>query len=446
MLFFFQLLYTSSSTPAKPSTVDFDAVVNDSKPIFQGINFNETENDNSSILNETETYDENHEIMIITTDDVTTVTPDSGEVKAKSIAIFGQKPRVIKTANDKHRDIKTENVRTDNIKMINLSMTINHINQSTTHTTDIVSQSQHISDNATSIQTDLTIKSHLATERATSTSLDKLLSFDKEINTQPLSKTIDPDMRYVPRFQIKMNNEIDDTDHTMQNSVLQAVRYKRDIETINDPRVQYAPVDLAFRAQISDAQVVPPKPKFNRPIATRTTLKYLQKSKFDKIHKNIKGLKRPELNKKVKVSKKFNNFIKRSRPSMIKNITSIEKSQKYLQQLYLDMKSPTEVTKTKSNHHYDKSWLRVKRDLPESTTENVATIEEPKDTPNLKVTTSSVIEQTVPNTVLNNLNKVLSKNLNEAVHEVFDELNMTALTPPDNKLPGSDLLFKIPSK
>lgn len=439
------MLYTLSPTFAKLSTVDFDDVINKSKPIFQGINFNQTESDNSSILDQIETYDEKDEIIIMTTEDIPTITPDSLEVIAKSRAIFRRKSSVVNHV--------TNNVRPDNINMVNLSMTIKPIKQTTTLTTNIVSQPQHMSNSTTSVQTDRTIKSHLATGGATSKSLAKLLSFKKGMNINPLNITIDPDTIYVPRFHIKMNNEIDKTDHNVHNNVFKAVRFKRDIKTISIPGVQYAPVNIAFRRQVSDAQVVSPMPKFSLsygPVATRTIFKYYPISKVDPKQKKAIKFKLENYNKKLKISEKFNNVLKKNLNSTTENMTTIGKPQNYLKKLYLDvidLKEPPEVTKTKSDQHDgEKKVRRVKRDLPEVTTESVASIEEPKEITILNVTPKSVTEQTVPNIVIENLNNILTKNLTETVNEVFNEFNMTVLTPTNHKFPGPELLFKVPSK
>lgn len=411
-------------------------------PIFQGINFNETENDNSSILNPTEIDDEIPEITIITAEDITTVTPDSVEVRAKSKAIFRPKPRVVKNVTDK--------VTSDNKQIVNLSATINYINQTST---DVVSQPQNLSDSRTSVQTDRNIKSHLATKGVNSKPLAEFVSFEKGINILPLNKTITSDKIYAPRFHIKLHNEIDKMDHNIHNRVLKAIRFKRDIKTLSVPQVQYAPVDISFRAQVSDSQViVPPKPKLSRSfgiVATRTTTIQPEVSNIDTKLISEKELKWSNLNKKFKMSKKVNNIGKRDQNIITtENVTTIGISQNFFKNLFLDLidlKSSLGVTVTNGNQHNgEQEKLRVKRDIPESTTANIVTIEEPKDITNL--TTNSVIEQTVPNTILENLNSTLTKNLSEAVHEVFSELNMTALTPPDNKFPGSDMLFKIPSK
>lgn len=430
------MLYTSNTSFAKLSTIDFDDVANKSKPIFQGINFNQTENDNTSIVNDTENYDENHELMIITTEDVTTVTPDSGEVKAKS------KAKVVKNI--------INNVRPDNIKMVNLSTTMKHINQTTS---DTVSQPKLMPDSKTSVQTDHTIKSHAGTEEATSKSLAKHQSFKEGINTHTQNKAIDSHTIYVPRFHIKMNNEIDKTDYNMHHNVLKAVRFKRDIKTLSVPHVQYAPVDIAFRAQASNAKIVPPKPKYSRsysPVATRTTLKHSQVSNIDTKQKNAMEFKWTTFNKKLKMSKKFRKVKKKNIDITTENIRTIGKSQNFFRKLYLeviDLESPNKVTTTKSHQQeIEKKWLRVKRDLPEDTTKNVVTIEKPKENTNSKVTPSSSIEQIITNTVLDNLNNTLTKNLNEAVHKVLIELNISTLTYPDNKFPDSNLLFKVPSK
>lgn len=410
-------------------------------PIFQGINFNETENDNSNILNLTEIDDDIHETTIITAEDITTVTPDSEEVRAKSKAIFRPKPRVVKNV--------TNNVTSDNIQIVNLNTTTKYTNQTAT---DVVSQPQYLSDSTTLIQTDRNIKSYLATEGTNPKSLAEFLSFEKGFNILPLNKTITSDTIYVPRFHIKLNNEIDKLDHNTRNRVLKAIRYKRDIKSLRVPQVQYAPVDISFRAQHSNEKVVPPKPKLSRSfgvVATRTTIKQSEVSNTDTKQIIEKELKWSNLNKKFKMSKKVNNIGKNNQ-NITENVTTNGISQNLLKTLYLDvidLKSSTGVTVTNSNQHNgEQEWLRVKRDIPESTTVNVVTIEEPKEITNLNVTTNTVIEQTVPNTILENLNSTLTKNLSEAVHEVFNELNMTALTPPDNKLPGSDMLFKIPSK
>lgn len=406
--------------------------MNKSMPIFQGINFNETENDNSGTLNETVTDDESHVIMT-EAEDVTTVIPDEEEVKVNSKAIFRRKPRVIKTV--------TNNVTLDNIRTVNLSVGIKHINQITT---DVVSQPRYLSEGTTSVQTDHTIKSHLVTEGTTSKSLPKLLLFGKGINIQPRNQTIDSDRIYVPTFDIKISNETDKTDHKARNHALEAVRFKTDIKTISVPHLHYVPVDIAFRAQLSHSEVIPPKLKLNRlygPIATRTTLIPSQISNTDTKQNNAMKLKWENLNKKIKFPKKVKNTLKKNRNINTENVTTIGNSQNFLKNIYLDVidfKNSTESTITKSNKYDDKKkGLRVKRNIPESTTEKVVTIEGQKETTNLNVTRNSFIR---------NLNNILSKNLSVAVHEVFDELNMIALTPPDNKFPGSNLLFKIPSK
>lgn len=382
--------------------------------------------------------------MTIAIEDVTTVTPDSEEVRAKSKVIFLRKTSVVNQV--------TDNIKSNDRKIVNSTVTSTYTNKTTT---DIVSQSQRVSDSTTTVQTNHTIKPHFATEGATYKSLHKLLSFKKRINRYPPNKTIGLDTIPVPRFHIKMNNEIEETDHNMHNSVPKAVRFKRNIKTLSVPQLQYAPVDIAFRAHISDSDVVPPKPKFSRahgPVATRTTLRHLHIHKNDTSQKNAKHFEWQNFNKKLRMSKKFTNRPKKNRNFTVENKTIIWKSQNFFRKLYLDvtdLPSPTEVTKTKSKEHDgEKTRPRVKRDLPEGTTEysSLATIEEPRDIAKLYITPNGIIEQTVPNTVLENLNYILTNNLSKVVHEVFHELNMTPVTPPDNKLLGSDLLFKVPSK
>lgn len=380
--------------------------------------------------------------MFKATEDISTVTPDSQEVRAKSKIIFLRKT----TVNEQG----TGDIKPENFKIINSSLIFKYINEPTT---EIVSQPQHVSDSTPSVQTNRTIKPDIAAVGATSKSLAKLLSFEKGISTYHLNKTIDPDAIYVPRFHIKMNNEIDKMDPIIHNSVLKAVRFKRDIKTISVPHVQYAPVDIAFRAQLTDVEVVPPKPKFSQyhgPVATRTPLKHLQMSKNDTLQKSARNYKWPNLKKKNKLSKKFTSIPKKNHSITIDNKTTFRKSQNFFKNLYLDvmdLENPTNVIKAKSKQlDGEKRLPRFKRDLPESITEYVAIIEEPKEITILNVTPNSIIEQTVPNTVLVNLNHILTKNLTGAVHDVLDELNLTTFTPPDDKFPGSDLLFKVPSK
>lgn len=360
---------------------------------------------------------------------MTTVTPDEEEVKVKSKPIFRPMPSAFETV--------TNNVTLNYFK-INLNMTIKDINQTTT---EAILLPQQLSDSTTSIQSDHSTKSHLVTEGATSKS--KFLLLRKGIKTHPLNKTINHDTIYVPRFHIKMSNDIDKMNHKVQNRAYTVIRFKRDIKTLSVPQ-QYAPVNIALKPQHSHSAVVPPKPQLNHsygPMATRTTSQQSQILNFDTKtkQKNALNLKWDNYNKKYKMPKKVN------------NITALKKSQNILKNIYLDvidLRSSTEMTITKSSQRdSEKQQLRVKRDLPESATQKTVTIEQPKKVTNSNVTLNSVsTEKTVFTVVLQKFNNIFTKNLSEAVHEVVDELKMIALTPPDNKFPGSDLLFKIPSK
>lgn len=363
---------------------------------------------------------------------MTTVTPDEEEVKVKSKPIFRPKPSAFKTV--------TNNVTLNYLKMVNLSMTIKDINQTTM---DVISLPQHLLDSRTSTQSDHSTKSHLVTEEATSKSLAKFLLLGKGIKTHPLNEPINRDTIYVPRFHNKKSNDIDEMDHKVQNRAYTVIRFKRDIKTLSVPQ-QYAPVNIALKPQHSHSAVVPPKPQLNRsygPMATRTTSQQSQISNIDTKtkQKNALKLKWDNYNKKYKMPKKVN------------NITTIKKSQNFFKNIYLDvlgLSNSTEMTLTKSSQRdSEKQQLRVKRDLPESATQKTVTIEEPKKVTNLNVTLNSVsTDQTVSTVVLQKLNNIFTKNLSEAVHEVFHELKIIALTPSGNKFPGSDLLFKIPSK
>lgn len=413
------------------STVNYyDDVVKKSKPIFQGLNFNRSKDDDRLLLTETENYDENQETMVTTTDDVITVTPDSGEVIAKSKAIFRRKTTLVVIAPEK--------VRPDGIDMVNLGKTINHRNETTTNKV-----SQSVSDSTTTVQTDRTVKSDLVIERATSKSSAENLLFNKQTKTSQLNVIIDSNALYVPRIRIKINNEIDNTNHNKYHNVL---RYKRDVNSAVDPHIQYAP-EPPLKNQLSSTGVVPPKPKLSQsygPTATRTTTKQVQ------FQNNTKESKQVNLNKKFKMSKKYNNVLKKKQDIMTENIKTIEKSKKMFQNFSLeviDMKSRTEIIKTKSvQNDGNKKFSRFKRGLTKASIETVATIEDRKKITSLYITPNSGYEQTVPIPVLQNLNNTLTKNLSEAVNEVFNDLNMAEITAPENNLLGADLLFKVPSK